>query len=419
MIHLSVRKILKIKLMVNKTNNLLRTMTKKNSYSSQTQNKKPKKSANIISFDEIASRFEPKSRLSISTGTPANIISFDFLKALSQAHEAEDFMQADTSDGTKSLKKSRTTAFAHLSPELLSVLSRVDQLTNKFEIVRTQTNEDLNHFLPEQNDLTNRVWEAMRYSALSDGKALRPFLVWTVGQMLDCLPEALSRIACAVEMVHTYSLIHDDLPAMDNDTLRRGKPTCHIAFDEATAILAGDGLLTKAFEILSEPNCPMLAQQKCRIICELAKCAGASGMIGGQMIDMYGETKQLSEEEIYQMQALKTGKLLHFSCIAPCFISNCPMEEKIALVEYAHLLGILFQMTDDLLDAWGDEQTIGKSVRKDAKANKSTFVSLYGTEKTVERVQEICKQALEKLEIFGERAALLKSLTEYIAVRDK
>lgn len=390
-------------------------MKKKNIYSAQSQNKNPKKTAKIISFDEIASHFEPKSRLAIQTGTPANIISFDFLKALSKAHDTEDFTQSATSGK----KKSPTLAFAHLSPELLSVLSQMDQLTNKFEIVRTQTNEDLNRFLPEQNDLTNRVWKAMRYSALSDGKALRPFLVWTVGQMLDCSPEALSRIACAVEMVHTYSLIHDDLPAMDNDSLRRGKPTCHIAFDEATAILAGDGLLTKAFEILSEPTCPMLAQQKCRIICELAKCAGSSGMIGGQMIDMYGETNQLSEEEIYQMQALKTGKLLHFSCIAPCFISNCPMEEKIALVEYAHLLGILFQMTDDLLDAWGDEQTIGKSVRKDTKANKSTFVSLYGTEKTVERVQEICKQALEKLEIFGERAALLKSLTEYIAVRDK
>ena len=190
-------------------------------------------------------------------------------------------------------------------------------LTAKMEQVRNQINTELDRLLPIPETKDARVVEAMRYSAIGSGKALRPFLAITVGELLGLNPTTALRIGVAIEMLHTYSLIHDDLPAMDNDTLRRGKPTNHIQFDEATAILAGDALQAKAFEILADPETSPDGEVRAELTFSLAKAAGESGMVGGQMVDLMGEKDQLTLEEIERMQTLKTGALLKFSCVAP------------------------------------------------------------------------------------------------------
>ncbi len=293
------------------------------------------------------------------------------------------------------------------------------QLTSELNTVRIELNERLNQYLPVPTDLTARVTQAMRYSVLSDGKALRPFFVLTVGRILGIDEHNLWPIACAIEMVHTYSLIHDDLPAMDNDTLRRGKPTNHIQFDEATAILAGDALLTKAFEVLANPDWEIEASIKCRLIQMLARAAGATGMIGGQMIDLIGEKQRLSEEQVRQMQSLKTGELLRFSCLAPYELSPCDEKVRNALTDYANNIGLLFQITDDLLDAEGETAIVGKTLRKDQNADKTTFISLFGIENTRIMARELSQNAIHNAAILGENAIILQEMAQLILTRKK
>lgn len=271
--------------------------------------------------------------------------------------------------------------------------------------------------IPEGRE--KRVIEAMRYSAIGSGKAFRPFLVLTVAKMLNVAQEQAARVAVALEMVHTYSLIHDDLPAMDNDTLRRGKPTNHVQFDEATAILAGDALLTQAFEVLANEKTHPDATVRIKLIEALSKAAGTRGMIGGQMMDLLGEKEPLTLKEVERMQSMKTGALLEFACTAPAILIGASDEIMQALKAYAHAMGLMFQITDDILDVEGDSATVGKTLGKDSKAHKSTFVSLLGVEEARQLARDLGMEAKAALKIFDDTADMLNHTTSFILSRNK
>lgn len=271
--------------------------------------------------------------------------------------------------------------------------------------------------IPEGRE--KRVIEAMRYSAIGSGKAFRPFLVLTVAKMLNVAQEQAARVAAALEMVHTYSLIHDDLPAMDNDTLRRGKPTNHVQFDEATAILAGDALLTQAFEVLANEKTHPDATVRIKLIEALSKAAGTRGMIGGQMMDLLGEKEPLTLKEVERMQSMKTGALLEFACTAPAILIGASDEIMQALKAYAHAMGLMFQITDDILDVEGDSATVGKTLGKDSKAHKSTFVSLLGVEEARQLARDLGMEAKAALKIFDDKADMLNHTTTFILSRNK
>lgn len=264
-----------------------------------------------------------------------------------------------------------------------------------------------------------RVIEAMRYSAIGSGKAFRPFLVLTVAKMLDVPQEQAARVALALEMVHTYSLIHDDLPAMDNDTLRRGKPTNHVQFDEATAILAGDALLTQAFEVLANEKTHPDAAVRIKLIEGLSKAAGTYGMIGGQMMDLLGEKEPLTLKEVERMQSMKTGALLEFACTASAILADASNEIMQALKAYARAMGLMFQITDDILDVEGDSATVGKTLGKDSKAHKSTFVSLLGVEEARQMARDLGTEAKKAILMFADKADMLNHTVTFILSRNK
>ncbi len=290
-------------------------------------------------------------------------------------------------------------------------------LINKLKETRKSVDECLNTLLPTEVGLNKRVLDAVRYSLIGGGKALRPFLVLTVAELFSLDRHHALRIGCALEMIHTYSLIHDDLPAMDNDILRRGKPSNHIQFDEATAILAGDALLTHAFDVLSAPQTHPNPEVRCLLVQKLSQLAGINGMIGGQMIDLLGEKIPLSLEEIQQMQSMKTGALLTFACLAPAWAVNASQEQIHALEKYAGCFGVLFQLTDDLLDIEGNQETVGKTLHKDSSAQKSTFVSLLGIEKAKDVAIELHRQAVSALRPFGAKASTLTELADFVLTR--
>lgn len=292
-------------------------------------------------------------------------------------------------------------------------------LTAKMEQIRNQINTELDRLLPVPETKDARVVEAMRYSAIGSGKALRPFLAITVGELLGLNPTTALRIGVAIEMLHTYSLIHDDLPAMDNDTLRRGKPTNHIQFDEATAILAGDALQAKAFEILADPETSPDGEVRAELTFALAKAAGESGMVGGQMVDLMGEKDQLTLEEIERMQTLKTGALLKFSCVAPAIAAKADENIIKALTQYAFNLGLMFQITDDILDVEGDSGLVGKTLGKDSKTHKSTFVSVLGLDRAKALAKSLAEKGMDTLSVFGDKADLLKEVLTYILERKR
>ena len=290
------------------------------------------------------------------------------------------------------------------------------QLKDKLIEARTllDASSDKKMTLPEGKE--KRLVEAMRYSAIGGGKAFRAFLVLTVGEMLGLKKESALQIATALEMVHTFSLIHDDLPAMDNDTMRRGKPTNHIQFDEATAILAGDSLVINAFEILSKEN-NLAPEIRCQLIHFLAQMAGKEGMCGGQMLDLIGEKETLNLEEITRLQTKKTGALLRFAVLAPAIASHADEHTKKALEKYADCIGLMFQITDDILDIEGDEKLMGKTLGKDKLETKSTFVNLMGLEEARQKAHQLGKEAKEALSIFGEKADLLLEASDFILER--
>jgi farnesyl diphosphate synthase len=251
-------------------------------------------------------------------------------------------------------------------------------------------------------DLEARVCQAMRYSALAPGKRLRPFLVLAGANLFGVAQRCALQVAAAVEMIHAYSMVHDDLPAMDNSDLRRGRPTCHKEFDEATAVLAGDGLLTAAFEVLADA---------------LASAAGAAGMVGGQMIDLIAEHQSLDIGAITRLQRMKTGALIAFSCEAGAILAKAPHELRTALRGYAHDLGLAYQIADDLLDVEGSAVEVGKPVGVDAAAGKATFVSILGVARARAQAELLVRQAMAHLDLFEQRAELLREAARFIITR--
>ena len=267
-----------------------------------------------------------------------------------------------------------------------------------------------------------RVTEAMQYSVMNGGKRLRPFLVYETAKLFGINFEQSLNCAVAIECLHSYSLIHDDLPAMDNDDLRRGKPTCHKAYDEATAILAGDGLLTYAFEILSSTETHSSPEVRCNLISALSKGAGAfDGMIAGQMLDLIAEKNNSAlepEKLIKHIEEMKTGRLISFSCQAGAILGQASQDEQQAIYEYSRNIGISFQITDDILDVTGSQELMGKKLQKDDAQGKITFVNLYGLEKAKQIVRDLTLSAQKTLDIFGKKSQTLKDLAQFIADRN-
>lgn len=264
-----------------------------------------------------------------------------------------------------------------------------------------------------------KVIQAMRYSALGGGKRLRPYLTVSCANLFGVSREASLLTASAIEFIHTYSLIHDDLPALDNDDMRRGQPTCHIKFGEAAAILAGDALLTLAFQILSDPAVHPDAGVRCDLVKTLSVAAGSRGMVGGQMMDLEAEKQKLTVEEIIRLQRMKTGELFAVSCEVGAILGKAPRSMRNVLRAYAHDMGLAFQITDDLLDAEGTREVIGKSVNKDKIAGKATLVSAMGIERARDHAQVLARQAIGYLEVFDQRAENLRRLAEYVVARRK
>ena len=263
-----------------------------------------------------------------------------------------------------------------------------------------------------------RVFEAMRYSALAPGKRLRPFLVLASAQLFSVAQRSALQAAAAVELIHAYSLVHDDLPAMDDSDLRRGRPTCHKQFDEATAVLAGDALLTLAFEVLAESDTHGDPAVRCELVAALAKAAGGHGMVGGQMFDLLAEKDPtLDIGAITRLQRLKTGALIAFSCEAGAILGKAPPDARVALRGYAHDLGLAFQIADDLLDVEGSAAETGKPVGSDAAAGKATYVSILGVARAREQAAHLINQAVAHLDLFGKRAELLRQAAHFVITR--
>ena len=275
----------------------------------------------------------------------------------------------------------------------------------------------LDDFLPTQGGPLGRVADAMRHGALDGGKRLRPFLVIAAADMFDCQRARSVRAGCAVEMIHCYSLVHDDLPAMDDSDLRRGRPSVHKAFDDATAILAGDALLTQAFEILAAPETHPNAEVRCRLALELAVASGKQGMVGGQMIDIYAEQKSFTLVQIEELQKLKTGALIRFSAMGGGIVGEASDEEINALRLYAEDLGLAFQIVDDLLDVFGDAEALGKPVGQDTDMDKATFVKLLGAEGARDKAKALVESSKAHLDRFGAAALPLKGAADFVFQR--
>lgn len=259
---------------------------------------------------------------------------------------------------------------------------------------------------------------AMRHGVLNGGKRLRPFLVMESTALLGGSAEAALRVAAALECVHCYSLIHDDLPSMDDDDLRRGLPTVHKVFDEATAILAGDTLLTMAFDIVAAPQTRLLDRSKTELVLSLARAAGLGGMAGGQALDLQAETMPPDEAGIIRLQAMKTGALLRFACESGAIIADAPTPQRQQLKRFGEAIGLAFQLADDLLDVTSDSQSLGKATGKDAAAGKATLVALHGPQWAREQLSGLVEEANALLEPFGGKANTLKTAAEFIASRE-
>ncbi|MEP7452375.1 polyprenyl synthetase family protein [Phyllobacterium sp. SB3] len=262
-----------------------------------------------------------------------------------------------------------------------------------------------------------RLLAAMRHGVLNGGKRLRPFLVMESAALFEADNSAALRVAAALECIHSYSLVHDDLPAMDNDDLRRGQPTVHRKFDEAAAILAGDSLLTYAFELIASEETELSPLARASLITELARAAGIGGMTGGQTLDLEAEKVKPDEQGIIRLQAMKTGALIRFACESGAIIGNADLRERERLAEYGSAIGLAFQLADDLLDVTSDAGNMGKATGKDAAAGKATLVSIHGIEWTKQQLSGLVEQAQQLLEPFGEKAALLKEAARFIAER--
>jgi farnesyl diphosphate synthase len=279
--------------------------------------------------------------------------------------------------------------------------------------------QTLDALLPAAEGAEARLYDAMRYAAMGGGKRMRGFLVMEGARQFGVSRASALRVAGAIELLHAYSLVHDDLPAMDDDDLRRGKPTVHKAFDEATAILAGDALQTQAFQVLADEDTHSDSAVRIELVRCLARAAGARGMCGGQMLDMLAEQAgaPLDEPAIGRLQLLKTGRLIEFSAEAGAILGKAPMSQRHALAAYGRDLGAAFQIADDLLDVTASAAETGKRTGKDAEAGKATLVTLLGVERARLQAERLAEQAIRHLDSFGERADLLRALAAYTVQR--
>ena len=276
---------------------------------------------------------------------------------------------------------------------------------------------ELKQLLPGGNVPEGRLFEAMRYAVLAGGKRLRSFLVIITANLFKVADSSALRVAAAIEILHTYTLVHDDLPAMDNDDLRRGLPTCHRKFDEATAILAGDALLTQTFEILAHPHTHSDPAVRSELVLEIARAVGAKGTVGGQMIDLLADRMSMDIASITRLQQLKTGRLISVSCEAGAILGKAPRPLRNHLLAYAHDLGLAFQIRDDVLDIEGNIDEMGKAVRKDDAHGKATFVSLLGIERAYAQAAMLVSQAIAHLDVFDDEADLLRQVARFVIER--
>ena len=275
----------------------------------------------------------------------------------------------------------------------------------------------LAHHLPNPDSTPARLHEAMRYATLGGGKRVRPLLAFAAGELSGAAAEHLDIVACAVELIHAYSLVHDDLPCMDDDVLRRGRPTCHVEFDEATALLVGDSLQTQAFELIASQPIGEPRQQL-QMLALLAHASGSRGMAGGQAIDLAAVGKPLDQPELELMHALKTGALIRAAVLLGALAGKALSdEERISLDRFAKRAGLLFQVVDDILDCTASTATLGKTAGKDEAADKPTYVSLLGLEGARAYADELRSDALAALAVFGQRAARLTQLADFICHR--
>jgi len=273
--------------------------------------------------------------------------------------------------------------------------------------------------LADPGDPRTSLYAAMRHAAIGGGKRLRPLLVFATARLFDVDRTCTGWVATALEAIHVYSLIHDDLPAMDDDDMRRGKPTVHKAFDEATAILAGDCLHALAFEILASPSTHPDPFVRSELILDLARASGPSGMAGGQMMDLEAERQVFDLPTVTRLQQMKTGALICAAVEAGAILGRVAPEGRTHLRGYAHDLGLAFQIADDLLDAEGEEAIAGKRLRKDKEAGKATFLSLLGVERAREQCRMLVNQAIEHLRDYGPEADLLRAIAAYVVERDR
>ncbi len=293
-------------------------------------------------------------------------------------------------------------------------------LKEYFSLCQSRVERALDERLPNELILPQRLHQAMRYSVLEGGKRMRPMLTYCAGKALGIAQEALDGPACAVEFIHVYSLIHDDLPAMDDDDLRRGKATCHVAFDEATAILAGDALQALAFEVLAhDPSINATAEGRLKMIVALTKASGSQGMVGGQAIDLESVGRQLTLPELENMHIHKTGALIRAS-VTMATLAKSDVDALVAtkLDNYAKCIGLSFQVKDDILDEESDTATLGKTQGKDKDNNKPTYPALLGMAGAKQKALELHEMALDNLSAFGAEADLLRDLSLYIIQRN-
>ena len=312
---------------------------------------------------------------------------------------------------------------------LLSSMNQDDmnELDEYVSGVSAAVEQELDKILPVVADTDDsRLFEAMRYCIFAGGKRLRPVLVMAASEILNGkMPRAL-RVAAAMEALHTYSLIHDDLPCMDDDELRRGKPTCHIKFDEATAVLAGDALLTLAFEILSDKATHPDSTVRTELVNLVARSAGPLGMVGGQMIDIIStqgssknkkHTKEIDQGTLARLQRKKTGALFNACCEAAVVLNGASRDEHHRLVSYSRNIGLAFQMVDDILDVTGDEEKVGKKSHRDSELGKVTFASLLGVDGARQQAEFLCAQATDLIAPFGENGRILQLLAKFVVSR--
>jgi farnesyl diphosphate synthase len=302
-------------------------------------------------------------------------------------------------------------------------LPQADRVTTTLDAALARMSADIDarfdRLLAIPDDPRADLYRAMRHAAIGGGKRLRPLLVGATADLFGVDRDCSGDVALAVEAIHVYSLIHDDLPAMDDDDMRRGKPTVHKAYDEATAILAGDCLHALAFEILADPRTHADPFVRAELVMELARASGPSGMAGGQMMDLVAERSRFDLATVTRLQQMKTGALISVSVELGAILGRVPPEGRRSLHGYAHDLGLAFQIADDLLDAEGDEAVVGKALRKDGEAGKETFLSLLGVDRAREQCRMLVDQAVQHLHGYGSEADVLREVARYVVERDR